>query len=373
MFLDENGHYLQGYKKEQNWSHEIDPAKPSTFSKEQSAAWSQITQQKNGNIKINEDRFVFKQITLVDSTEQDNSYYIIQHISKDDMQPIYQEQRTKLIILFASLFIIALLIDRGYHKNRLIREIEHLSLELISALFYSNEPVFMTDNNWNIQLVNDAFCDSTGYSFSEIENMQCGQLCFVDNPSLQSEVKNSIQDKGQWSGEVECLHKDGHKLTNIIYASAIKNTQGKISRYVVQLIDITERKRMEHDLKIAAAAFETRSAITITDREGNIMRVNQAFTEITGYQQHEVKGKNPRILSSGKHDKQFYEKLWSEIEANGSWQGEIWNKHKDGKIYPEWINITCIKDDNGEVIHYVATFEDITERKQLEDKIKSLS
>ena len=130
---------------------------------------------------------------------------------------------------------------------------------------------------------------------------------------------------------------------------------------------------MENDLKVSSVAFETRSAITITDGDGNIMRVNKAFTEITGYEQHEVIGKNPNVLSSGKHDTQFYKQLWGSIIENGSWQGEIWNKHKDGKIYPEWINISSIKDDNGQVIHYVATFEDITERKQLEEQIKSLS
>lgn len=373
LFLDEKGHYLQGYNKEQHWSHEINPVQPESFSRDHAAAWSQISQRKNGNLIINGDRFVFKLISLSDSTEQGNSYYIVQHISKEDIEHVYQEQKTRLLLFFVGLFIIAILIDRGYHKNRLIHEVEHLSLELISALFYSNEAVFLTDENWNIQIVNDAFCKNTGYCSAEFENMQCGQLCFIGNPALQAEVKKSIQEDGQWCGEVDCMHKEGHKLTNIIFASAIKNTQGEVSRYVIQLIDITELKKMEYDLKIAAAAFETRSAITITDKEGNILRVNQAFTEITGYEQHEVIGKNPRILSSGKHDKKFYDQLWGEIETNGFWQGEIWNKHKDGKIYPEWINITCIKNDNNEVIHYVATFEDITERKQLEEKIKTMS
>lgn len=373
LFLDKYGHYLQGYQKDQNWTHELNPVDPESFALQHPDAWEQITLQKNGQIQIDEDRFIFKTITLVDDTQQDNSYYIVQHITQEDIQPAYQEQKTRLYILFISVFIIALLIDRVYHKTKLIQEVEHLSLELMSALFYSNEAVFIADENWNIQLVNSAFCEATGYSSSEIESMQCGQLCFVDNPDVQAEVKLSVQENGQWCGEVDCLHKDGHKLTNIIFASAIKKTDGEVSRYVVQLIDITQRKKMENDLKIASAAFETRSAITITDQYGNIMRVNQAFTEITGYQEQEVIGQNPRILSSGKHDKDFYENLWKEIETHGMWQGEIWNKHKNGKIYPEWINISSIKDDKGHVIHYVATFEDITERKKMEEKINKMS
>ena len=158
-----------------------------------------------------------------------------------------------------------------------------------------------------------------------------------------------------------------------MFANAIRSKRGLITRYVIQLVDITDRKHMENELSISAAAFQTRQAISITDADGNIIRVNDAFTEITGYSPQEVIGENPRILSSGRHDKSFYENLWNEIDTRGFWQGEIWNRHKDGKIFPEWIRISSISNRAGEVIHYVATFEDITERKELEDRLKSLS
>jgi PAS domain S-box-containing protein len=373
LFLDESGHYLQGHKPEQDWSYEVRADNPDNFSENHAEAWSKITRQKQGNIKTDDDRFVFRQVKYIDNSDDVNSYYIVQHISAADIRPTYKAQQTNILLLYVSLFIILLLIAWQYFRNRLIKEIDHLSLELISALFYSNEAVFITDDAWNIQIVNDAFCKTTGYDITDTESMQCGQICFLDNPLLESEFKKSLNDNGEWQGEVECQHKNGNNITAIVHASAIRNRKGKTSRYVVQLIDITERKRMENDLKVSSVAFETRSAITITDQDGNIMRVNKAFTEITGYEPHEVVGKNPNLLSSGKHDTQFYKQLWGAIEEKGSWQGEIWNKHKDGKIYPEWINISSIKDETGQVIHYVATFEDITERKQLEEQIKSLS
>ncbi len=136
---------------------------------------------------------------------------------------------------------------------------------------------------------------------------------------------------------------------------------------------LRQRERAEQDLRLAATAFETHEAIVITDQRGIIQRVNKAFTRITGYESEEVVGKTPRILKSGRQTREFYRQMWEALHNEGYWQGEIWNKRKNGEIYPEWETITAVKNDRGEITHYVATFQDITERKQSEARIQHLA
>ncbi len=136
---------------------------------------------------------------------------------------------------------------------------------------------------------------------------------------------------------------------------------------------LRQRERAEQDLRLAATAFETHEAIVITDQRGIIQRINKAFTRITGYTSEEVIGKTPRILKSGRQTREFYQQMWQALHREGYWQGEIWNRRKNGEIYPEWETITAVKDESGKVTHYVATFQDITERKQAEARIQHLA
>ncbi|MBI4998482.1 MAG: EAL domain-containing protein [Rhodocyclales bacterium] len=141
---------------------------------------------------------------------------------------------------------------------------------------------------------------------------------------------------------------------------------------------VTLRTRAEHSLaeeqiQIAATAFEAQEGIVITDAAQVILRVNRAFTDITGYAAAEVVGKTPRLLSSGHHDAAYYRTMWNHIHGDGSWQGEIWNRRKSGDLYPEWLNITAVRNAQGQVTHYVGTMIDITERKEAERKIEHLA
>lgn len=126
-------------------------------------------------------------------------------------------------------------------------------------------------------------------------------------------------------------------------------------------------------MRVAAAAFETHDAILITDAQSNIIRVNRAFTDITGYSAEEVIGKNPRMMSSGQQDKTFYAAMWQHLLDNGSWAGEIWDRRKNGEIYPKWLTISAVKDDQGKTTQYVAIFSDISARKQAENEIRNLA
>jgi diguanylate cyclase (GGDEF)-like protein/PAS domain S-box-containing protein len=157
------------------------------------------------------------------------------------------------------------------------------------------------------------------------------------------------------------------------YKTPIIDADGKVLGTVGFAKDITLRKKAEDELRIAAVAFETHDAIVITDARANIVRVNQAFTDVTGYTQDEVLGKNPRIMSSGRQDKTFYIEMWQQLLHTGSWAGEIWDKRKNGQIYPKWLTITAVRNECRETTHYVAIFSDITARKQAEEEIRNLA
>jgi len=135
--------------------------------------------------------------------------------------------------------------------------------------------------------------------------------------------------------------------------------------------DVTERKRADERQRLAASVFEnTTEGILITDVEGMIQFVNPAFTAITQYEAKEAIGENPRILNSGRQDREFYESMWSAILEFGHWQGEIWNRRKNGEIFPQWLTIRAIKDNWGNTTNYVGVTWDISERKRAEEEAK---
>ena len=148
---------------------------------------------------------------------------------------------------------------------------------------------------------------------------------------------------------------------------------GVFAGYIGSAIDITERKQAEEHLRIAAIAFGAQESMVITDANSVILQVNRAFTESTGYTEQEVVGQKINILNSGQHDPAFYAAMWETILSSGVWQGEIWDRRKNGEVYPIWLSITAVKDSDGGVTHYVGTHIDITERKATEEQIKLLA
>lgn len=145
------------------------------------------------------------------------------------------------------------------------------------------------------------------------------------------------------------------------------------SGVVITLVDISALIKAEEQLHIAAVALESLEGMMVTDDSGTILRVNRAFSEITGYSAEEATGKTPAILKSGKHEKEFYAELWRQLLRQGSWKGEIWNKRKDGTIFPQWLTISAVRTVSGITTHYVATFFDISERKQAEATIREMA
>lgn len=150
--------------------------------------------------------------------------------------------------------------------------------------------------------------------------------------------------------------------------------EGRPLRAIGVVQDITEHKRSEEQLLLAAKVFECSSeAIVITNTEAHIVAVNQAFTRITGYDVDEVLGRNPNLLSSGKHDADFYRAMWEAILHDGHWEGEIWDKAKGGELYPKWMSINAVRNAEGVVTHYVSIARDISDHKRSEREIQQLA
>ncbi|HUW37248.1 MAG TPA: diguanylate cyclase [Rhodocyclaceae bacterium] len=169
---------------------------------------------------------------------------------------------------------------------------------------------------------------------------------------------------------------DGKLLGLISFADILANIESQYIRELEEALkERDERLAISTGhLRLAAKVFEsTFEAIFVTNADQFIESVNPAFTLITGYQAHEAIGQKPSILASGRHDSTFYEKMHNALALDGHWQGEIWNRRKDGEIYVEWITINVVKNDAGAVINYVAIFSDITQRKAAEERMSFLA
>jgi diguanylate cyclase (GGDEF)-like protein/PAS domain S-box-containing protein len=135
-----------------------------------------------------------------------------------------------------------------------------------------------------------------------------------------------------------------------------------------------ERQRVEEQLRQSAMVFEsTRDGVLITDLDGRIVQVNAAFCSISGYRAEEVLGKTPRLLKSGRQDRSFFAELWDGIRDQGHWQGEVWNRRRNGEIYPQWLSISTVRDDRGQPTHYVGVGTDISQLKRSEEQLQHLA
>ncbi len=152
-----------------------------------------------------------------------------------------------------------------------------------------------------------------------------------------------------------------------------RDSQGNPLRMIGTHTDITDRKKTEQQLRIAATAFESQEGIVVTDEKFNDLRVNQAFTDITGYKSEEAIGKKPNILKSGRQSGEFYRNMFKSIREHGRWSGELINRRKNGEVYPEHLTITAVKDAKGHTTNYVGMFTDISVAKAASERIENLA
>lgn len=174
--------------------------------------------------------------------------------------------------------------------------------------------------------------------------------------------------------ETQRLTKAGQLIDVLLTLSPIKDANSKVIGVSEIGRDISERKQAEDRQRLAATVFtHAREAILITDQAGKIIDVNDTFSRITGYNRDEVVGKNPRILKSGLHNQDFYAEMWKQIHEDGFWNGEFWNRHKDGQLYVQKTVISVVPDAHGKPGHYVELFSDVTLMKAHEQELQHLA
>ncbi len=214
-----------------------------------------------------------------------------------------------------------------------------------------------------------------GYSAAEAIGSSVDMLVPPDRVAeTQRNLALLHQGQALSSYETVRLTKDGRRVHVSIGAAPIRDDAGNVTRVALIFRDITERKRAEIQLRLAASVFESAAeGIIITDRNNDILSVNQAFTEITGYSAEEAIGENPRLLSSGWQEAAFYQEMWNSIKETGRWQGEIWDRRKNGEVYCGLLSISTVRDERGEITHHCAIFMDITQRKAAEAAISRLN
>lgn len=172
------------------------------------------------------------------------------------------------------------------------------------------------------------------------------------------------------NGTIHCALSFARTTRSFNWTPAHVNKGQLIAQTLINVIDL---KSAEADLRISAIAFESQESLIITDSDGVILRVNKAFTESTGYTAEEIVGQTPRVFKSGRHGPEFYKAMWESLHRTGTWQGEIWDRRKNGEIYPKWLCISAVKRDDGIISHFVGSHIDITDRKTAEEKIQHLA
>jgi len=276
-------------------------------------------------------------------------------------------------------------IKQEYEFNAFIRDISErkaienslkASEEEYGSIFENSlTEIFIFDaDTYKFIKVNRGACENIGYSQEELKELTPLDI----KPQLSLQQFNELVEPLR-AGTQEIIHfttvhqrKNGSIYSVEIY---LQLTHFLLkSAFVAIILDITERQKAEKKQQLSEKVFnETKEGITITDAEGIIFDVNPAFCKITGYSRDEVIGKNSRILSSGKQKPEFYQKMWQSIIEQGHWQGEIWNKTKEGRLYAELLSISPILDKNNNVLHYVGIFSDITDSKQQQETLEQMA
>ncbi|CAD5371784.1 putative Diguanylate cyclase [Rubrivivax sp. A210] len=187
-------------------------------------------------------------------------------------------------------------------------------------------------------------------------------------------IDKAVSDGTPYELELMTVQPDGNQRPCLTKGFPERDALGTVVRVSGLVQDITERRKEEEDLRLAASVFRhAREGIAITDAGGIIIDVNEAFSRITGYSREEVIGRNPRLLQSGLHDQAFYAAIWNDLLSLGHWDGEIWNRRKNGELFAELIAISAVRDASGRALRYVALFTDITAIKRHQSDLEHIA
>lgn len=258
-----------------------------------------------------------------------------------------------------------------YETEKLARENQE---RLLAVMNNSVSLMAVKDASGRYQFANPKFERSFGFSTGQV----VGKTDFqIFPPTVSDLFRESEIEAMRLRKDIEreeTLHLGGEDRHFLVVRFPLFDDDGAITGVCFQATDITERKHAEEQLRLAARVFDRAAeGVVVTDIDQRILTVNDAFSTVTGYTRAEVVGKTPRLLNSGKHLPEFYADMWEKINANGWWQGEIWNRKKNGDLYLEWLSINTVKDQENRVVNYVAMFTDITLVRESQHRVEFLA
>ncbi|MBA3058071.1 MAG: PAS domain S-box protein [Gammaproteobacteria bacterium] len=281
----------------------------------------------------------------------------------------------RVYFLLALLAIATLIVLYILRNNRRLQLALTASQEARSALRISeqrhrlladhaSDVIWTMDLNGRFTYVSPSVERLRGYSVAEVMQQTLDQTLTPASAQIAQaglgqaiQAVHANQPVVEFRAELEQPCKQGGTVWTEVSVSAIHNDVGEFVNLLGVTRDISERKRADLELRIAAIAFESQDGMVVTDADHVILRVNAAFTQITGYTAQEAVGQTPRMLRSDRHDENFYTGMWEAVTRTGAWHGEIWHQRKNDEVYPEQLTITAIKGHDGEITHYIGTPE----------------
>lgn len=326
--------------------------------------------------------FVFTPITDIEDL---NTAYIVSFAESDELRFRLEEAIWIGIGLGAMMLVLWVLLLNWIRVSR-AKEASLQFLENINDAM--SEGMYVVDKNGRLMVIN-----ASALAFLELkESDAIGRLALnlflpnLDASLLETaseterrellnsrvEMESLCYSEKAFEGDYLFATASGKKFWVHLSSQPIYMKRKFVGKVLV-FHDITVEKSHKEQLRVAAAAFETHEGILITDAKMNIIRVNKAFTILTGYTPEDIIGKTPAALSSGRQDKAFYQAMWSTLDQEKAWQGEIWNRRKNGDFFLESLKITAVTNADGNVTEYVAIFSDITEQKKAQDEIIRLA
>lgn len=257
--------------------------------------------------------------------------------------------------------------DKLYNSREKLSQVQQLANLGGIEWDIENNEIILSDEAKLILSVKDGDKSPTFEEF--LKNIR-----FDDRNRVKHEVEAAVKSGASFSIEYRIVKLDKSEQVIRSVAKPIIDNSGRVIRLSGTMQDITERKHMEERLSQSATIFEnTSEAVVITDSAGKIISVNRSFSDITGYTQEELINKRASVLKSAKHDEKFYKDIYNEIKKRGNWHGEIWSKRKNGDMYPEWLNVSTVKDVDGRVLNYIGVFSDISAVKESQQKLDYLA
>ncbi len=258
-----------------------------------------------------------------------------------------------------------------FEAQRAVAESER---ELRGILDDLQDTYYRTDQTGSIVRASRSVEQLLGYTVEEVLGRKLADL-YCSQAEREDFLARMQANGGHIvGGESRLRHKDGHELWVRTTAHFIRDAAGNVVGVEGTTRDNTRQRRAEEEQRLAAKVFESSGeAIMITDAEGCIVSVNQAFSRITGYAAADAVGRNASMLASGRHGSEFFGDMWRSILDTGYWQGELWNRRRSGEIFPGWLGISSVRDTDGKITHFVGIFSDISERKAVEAKIAFLA